>query len=149
MKLTTEQLRTQKWGTPCGPGYIGDADTHLSHPLIIDFFDTFFGGELDDVETDKNYDVKDHYWLLGGNPTLKKTIITTEEFNKFVTQEMINDGVLEEISEWIEVKKKKLKDIDNEIGTNKHPEIIRWIFSFLIGMRCDWMGDGRFEIESE
>ena len=48
MKVTTNDLKTAVYGTPCG--CTGEKDTSLSKPLVIDFIDTFFGGVLDNVD---------------------------------------------------------------------------------------------------
>lgn len=148
MNLTTKQLKTQTWGTPCGPGNIGNADNHLSHSLIIDFIDTFFGGILKDVETDVNYDKKDLFWLLGGNPTLTKLTITNDEFNKFLAFSD-KENFIEDFCYYTNFNIEDFEDIENKIQLDYHPEIICSVFQLIFGMRCEYLDNGNLEIESE
>lgn len=142
--LTVKQLKTQTWGTPCGT--VGQVDDHLSHPLFIDFVETFFDGVLNNVETDVNDDDNTKFWLLGGQPTLKKLTITNDEFDKFATDKK---QTIADLSHFFDIKKKKFQNVENDIDKEIHPEIISWLFSELTGMRADYMSKGDIDIESE
>ena len=163
VKVTTNDLRLAVYGTPCGT--VGESDTSLSQPLVIEFIDTFFNGVLNNVDIYED-DETDSILIEGGYPILEKLTITTTEFDHFTQLSKdghpwfigvhFKDNMIEDLSDYLDIKKSKFKDIENKIDEEFHPMIICWLFSSIVGFyggsfRCDFMddGDGTVELESE
>jgi len=154
MKVTTKDLKTAVYGTPCG--CTGENDTSLSKPLVIEFIDTFFNGVLDNVEIYED-DETNSILIEGGYPTLEKLTITNVEFDHFTQlSKDFKSDMIEDMSDCLDIKKSKFKDIENKIDEEFHPMIICWLFSSIVGFyggsfRCEFMddGDGTVELESE
>jgi hypothetical protein len=155
MKVTTKDLSTSNYGTPWGS--VGESNTSLSHPLVIDFIDTFFGGVLDDVDVYEDDDETDSILISGGYPILQKLTITNSEFDHFTQlSKDFKSDIIEDMSDCLDIKKSKFKDIENKIDEEQHPMIICWLFSCIVGFyggsfRCEFMddGNGTVELESE
>lgn len=150
INVTSNDLRKEVYGTPCG--IVGESETALSHPLIFNFIDTFFSGVFDNVEV---YEESGAKLIAGGHPTLKKLTITNSEFDYFtsVSKEFKKD-IVSNLSDYLEIKKKKFEDIENKIDKDEHPHIICWLFSSIVSeyggsFRCDYMDDGLVDLESE
>lgn len=150
MNVTTADLRSKIYGTPCGT--IPQYKNCLTFPLIIDFIDTFFGGVLNDVEVCKENDV---FLIEGGSPTLKKKFITNEEFEKFTSISTgFRNEIIENLGDFFEISIKKFSDVQKNFNTDEQCDIICMIFSELVGhyggsFRCDHMGNGEVDLESE
>ena len=137
MKVSTVDLKNSIWGTPCGT--VGKSKC-LSEPLVIDFIDMFFGGELDNVEVED-------LLICGGCPTLKKLAITEDELSEVLIKfpfDINIDDVLDDFD----------ADLFSEITEDEHPDLICYLFSNLVGhyggsFRCDYIGDGEVDLESE
>lgn len=140
-----------KYGTPCGAGN-GICEIGLSNEVVAEFIDVFFGGVLDNIDT---YKEGDNILIAGGEPTLKKLTITTEEFNYFIEKgDLDKEEIVYDLSQYLSIKKKKFNDIENNINKKLHPDIICWLFSSIVektgsSFRCDYMKDGKVELESE
>jgi hypothetical protein len=147
-----EKLLILKSRTPCGSP--PENDTVLTNELVIEFIDTFFGGVLDNVETYIDEESPESIMIAGGQPTLKKLTISNVEFDKFSISKKFKKGLVENLSDFLEIKKKKFEDIENLVDKDVHPEIICWMFTELVGyyggsFRCDYMQDGMVDLESE
>lgn len=152
MKVTTNDLRNSVYGTPCGS--VPECESSLSNEMVIDFIDTFFDGELDDVEV---YEESNSILIEGGSPKLKKLTITNAEFDYFTSfDKSFKEDFISDVSDFYEIKKSKLKDIENKVDEDLHPSIICLIFSNIVAFyggsfRCEYMedGEGTVELESE
>lgn len=153
MNVTTEDLKKGNYGTPCG--HVGELQKSLSHPLVIEFIDKFFGGVLSDVDT---YEEDGFILIEGGQPKLKQFEISKAEFEYFtksISEKFYSDMVTDFASQY-DVTKKEFKDFDLKCFEIEQPEIICSLFSNLVGnyggsFRCDYMyaDDGSVDLESE
>jgi hypothetical protein len=153
MNITSNDLRKGNYGTPCGT--VGELQTSLSHPLIIEFIDKFFGGVLSDIES---YEENGHILIAGGQPKLKQLTISKiefEHFTKSISEAFYNDMVSEFASD-LDVTPQEFKLFNLNCFEVNQPEIICNLFTCLVdyyggSFRCDYMydDDGSVDLESE
>jgi hypothetical protein len=150
MNVTTADLLKNTYGTPCGSP--PKNEKCLTFPLVIDFVDTFFGGVLNDVEVYKEDGI---FFIEGGSPILKKKFITNEEFDKFTSiSKRYRNEIIENLGDFFDISKAKFNDIQKNFDTDEQCDIICMLFSELVGnyggsFRCDHMGNGEVDLESE
>ena len=102
MNVTTKDLRSNVYGTPCGHSDI--CGTSLTHELVIEFIDIFFGGVLENVETGDDEETGG-ISIYGGEPILKKLTITNNEFDYFTLtiSKKFKSGLISDISDYLDI----------------------------------------------
>ena len=157
--ITSDQLRLSidahkykvgsAYGTPCG--HTPYCYRGLSNEVIAEFIDVFFGGILDNLDVKEE---KDYTLVYGGEPTLKKLTITNAEFDYFTLKLKDRKNFLYNLTRFLNIKKSKLTDVENKVDEERHPTIICHLFSSLVddtgsSLRCQYMQDGKIDLESE
>ena len=153
MDITTKNLSEKVYGTGCGT--VPEHLSSLSHNIIIDFIDRYFGGVLDGVET---YTENGHELLLEGCPHLVKLNMSKSEFEYFtksISNDFYNDTI-ETVIDIFDINKNEVVDDDTDLFDEDNPDLICLILSLIVdyyggSIRCEYMysDDGEVDLESE
>ena len=93
--------------------------------------------------------------ICSASPTLHKMSLSNQDFDNLLSYDKPDyENMLEYLSGLFNIKKKNFKNIEVKIHNSKHPNIICELFSCMVGFyegsfRCEYIGNGVVEIESE